>query len=159
MTKRALVVSLLHCTDQIGRTSLLHFCLTGASCAEVHSDRLLSPFPFDVEKGRRTVGSWVLIFPDQHGVHGIWVKDCINHDWKHFEIYGNVFLKVHILFKVPVYAAKQHYLHYPPNVLYSFTFSFHWNYKGKHHTSRWERTHVYCHIKKYKIKDLQKCHA
>lgn len=106
MTKRALVVSLLHCTDQIGRTSLLHFCLTGASCAEVHSDRLLSPFPFDVEKGRRTVGSWVLIFPDQHGVHGIWVKDCINHDWKHFEIYGNVFLKVHILFKVPVYAAK-----------------------------------------------------
>lgn len=107
MTKRALVVSLLHCTDQIGRTSLLHFCLTGASCAEVHSDRLLSPFPFDVEKGRRTVGSWVLIFPDQHGVHGIWVKDCINHDWKHFSIYGDWAIKGHILFKVPVYRMLQ----------------------------------------------------
>lgn len=107
MTKRALVVSLLHCTDQIGRTSLLHFCLTGASCAEVHSDRLLSPFLVDVETGKRTVGSWVLLFSDQQGVPGIWVKDCINHDWKHFSIYGDWAIKGHILFKVPVYRMQQ----------------------------------------------------
>lgn len=107
MTKGALVVSLLHCQDQIELQYWHPPCLTGESGAGVHSDRLLSPFLVDVETGKRTVGSWVLLFSDQQGVPGIWVKDCINHDWNHFSIYGDWAIKGHILFKVPVYRMLQ----------------------------------------------------